>query len=145
MKIEKSSNYSNGFTLVEVLIVVAIIGIISAIAIPSYTNYLLQSRRIDGVSFLTEVAGEQIRFSSENNRFATTMAELGYGDEATALSSEGFYTLSITTDNDNQTYVLTATPVAGGPQVKDAECATMTLNSSKQKTVSGTGSPESCW
>jgi len=145
MKIKQYSNRLGGFTLIEVMIVVVVIALLAAIAIPSYSSYMLKSRRVDGVSFLTEVASEQIRFSSENNRFATTMAELGYGEDATANSEEGFYTVSIATSNGNQSYVLTATPVASGPQANDAECAVLTLNSSKQKTVSGTGTPADCW
>lgn len=145
MNIKQHSNRLSGFTLIELMIVVVVIALLSAIAIPSYTSYMLKSRRIDGVSFLTEVASEQIRFSSENNRFATTMAELGYGDAATADSEEGFYTVSIATSNGNQSYVLTATPLANGPQAKDTECGVLTLNSSKQKTVSGTATPTDCW
>ena len=145
MKIRQFANRSSGFSLVELMIVVVVIALLAAIAIPSYSNYMLKSRRVDGVSFLTEVAGEQIRFSSEYNRFATTMAELGYGDAATANSDEGFYTVSIATSNGDQSYVLTATPVAGGPQAKDTECAVLTLNSSNQKTVSGTSTPADCW
>lgn len=131
--------------MIEVMIVVAIVALLAAIAIPSYTTYMFDSRRVDGVSFLTEVAGEQIRFYSEYNRFGTTMAELGYGDEAIADSDEGFYTVDIATSNANQSYVLTATPVAGGPQAKDTKCGVLTLNSSKQRTVSGTGTPAECW
>ncbi len=145
MKIRQFVNRSSGFSLVELMIVVVVIALLAAIAIPSYSNYMLKSRRVDGVSFLTEVAGEQIRFSSEYNRFATTMAELGYGDAATANSDEGFYTVSIATSNGDQSYVLTATPVAGGPQANDTECAVLTLNSSSQKTVSGTATPADCW
>jgi len=145
MKIKQHSSRLSGFSLIELMIVVVVIAILSAIAIPSYSSYMLKSRRVDGVSFLTEVASEQIRFSSENNRFATTMAELGYGDAATANSEEGFYNVSIETSNGNQSYILTATPVATGPQVNDTECAALTLNSSKQKTVSGTATPTDCW
>jgi len=145
MKIKQYSHRSGGFSLVELMIVVVVIALLAAIAIPSYTSYMLDSRRVDGVSFLTEVAGEQVRFFSENNRYAATMAELGYGNDATDNSNEGFYTLSITTSNANQSYVLTATPVAAGPQANDTECAVLTLNSSKQKTVSGTGTPADCW
>jgi len=145
MKKQRRCNHSNGFTLIEVLIVVVIIGVLAAVAIPSYTGYMLKSRRVDGVSFLTEVAGEQVRFSSENNRYATTMAELGYGDKATANSKDGYYTISIETSKLNQAFVLSATPVTTGPQAKDTECAVLTLNSSKQKTVSGTGSVADCF
>lgn len=139
-----SRKKSKGFSLIELLIVIAIIGIIVAVGIPSYTAYITKTQRLDATGFLTEVAGEQFRFFSENNRFGTTMGELGYGDAATAPSKEGLYIISIDSDTDTS-YVLTATPVAGGPQANDAECGTYTLNSSDQKTVSGTANVENCW
>jgi len=145
MKISLNNNRSGGFTLIELMIVLAIIALVLSFAIPSYNNYMLDSRRFDGTSFLSEVAGEQERFFSENNRYAKTMAELGYGVDDAAPSKEGYYIISIATSNANQSYTLKATPVVGGPQAKDVECAEMTLNSSKQKTVSGKGTPGDCW
>lgn len=141
---QKRNKKSGGFSLVELLIVIAIIGIIAAIAIPSYSSYMTKTRRIDGTSFLIEVAGEQFRFFSEYNRYATSMDELGYGTGATADSEEGFYTLSIVSDTPTS-YVLTATPVATGPQSNDAECGSLTLNSSEQKGVTGTSNALDCW
>jgi len=65
MKINQYSHRSAGVTLIELLIVIVIISLLAAVAIPSYSGYMLQSRRIDGVSFLNKVAGEQVRFYSE--------------------------------------------------------------------------------
>jgi len=145
MNIKPNTQQQSGFSLIEVLIVVAIVGVLAAIAIPSYNGYMLKSRRVDAVSFLTEVASEQVRFYSENNRFAEKMSDLGYGEDDKALSEEGFYAISIETEKDHQAYLLSATPVANGPQANDAECATMKLSSSKQKTVTGTAKAADCW
>lgn len=139
-----SRKHSSGFSLIELLIVVAIIGIIAAIALPSYSAYVEKTRRLDGTSFLIEAAGEQIRFFSENNRYGTTMAELGYGANATADSKDGHYTVSIASGSETS-YVLTATPVAGGLQANDAECASLTLTSSEQKGITGSGNAQDCW
>jgi len=106
---------------------------------------MLKSRRVDATTFLTEVAGEQVRFYSEYNRYTDKMSELGYGDEDTADSDEGYYTVSITAPATGDSYVLTAAPIAGGPQANDTDCASMTLNSSGQKTITGTSTAESCW
>jgi len=145
MKIKNTAYRATGFSLIELLIVIAIIGVIAAVAIPSYSDYMLKSRRVDATTFLTEVAGEQVRFYSEYNRYTDKMSELGYGDEDTADSDEGYYTVSITAPATGDSYVLTAAPIAGGPQANDTDCASMTLNSSGQKTITGTSTAESCW
>lgn len=145
MKINRTKKRSEGFSLMELIIVIAIIGILVAVGIPSYKSYMLKTQRVDGVSFLTEVASEQVRFFSEYNRYTDSMSDLGYGTADTAESNEGFYTLSIATANNDSTYTLTATPVVGGPQASDTACAVLSLTSSGVKAVTGTSTAEDCW
>lgn len=131
-----------GFTLIEILIVVAIVGIVAAIAVPSYSQYMTDARRTDAISFLSEVAGEQVRYFSSNNQYATSMQELGYGTADTFTTPEGHYVVSV----DNSTalkFLLTATPVAGGKQAGDAECANLTISHTGQK--KSTGTKADCW
>ena len=129
-----------GFTLIEVLIVVVILGIIAAIAIPSYTSFMNKTRRVDAITILSELAGEQQRFLSENNRYATSSVDLGYTANP-VLSEEGHYTVSF--ENPTATsYILTATPVADGAQANDTECGAFTLNSGG---VKGSNNGADCW
>lgn len=133
-----------GFTLIEILIVVAIVGILAAIAVPNYSSYMIDGRRTDAISFLSEAAGEQIRYFSDNNQYADDMEELGYGDAATFDTPEGYYRVSVSTPADMGSFVLTATPVAGGKQAGDTECQAFTINDKGvRKNVGGTDTD--CW
>ncbi len=124
-----------GFTLIEVMIVVAILGIILAVAVPSYSSFMQKTRRADAITILSEVAGEQQRFISEQNRYATDMTEMGYPNDP-MTSEEGYYTISVANPTPTS-YVLTATPVVGEAQEKDAECGAFTLNSGGVKDADG--------
>lgn len=140
-----NSKPQSGFTLIEVLIVVAIIGIIAAIAVPSYSIYITKANRTDAMNFLSEVAGEQQRYFSENNIYAGTMKELGYGTADTANSPENHYTVSINQPDDDKTiYILTAAPATGGKQQGDEECMAFTIDSTGNKGNTG-GLNSDCW
>ena len=134
---------AKGFTLIEVMIVIAIIGILVAIAVPSYSAYLKDGRRADAVVMLLEVAGEQERFKAENNSYAANMASLGYGTgtQNSFASPDGHYTVSVSAQTAN-TYTLTAAPVTGGAQDGDV-CGSFSVTSTGGKSVTGTGTK--CW
>lgn len=120
-----------GFTLIELMIVVVIIGIISAIAIPSYQEYTRKANRTDGKSALTETAARQENFYASNLRYATSMEALDY-DPGTVYSPQKKYTVNTSTSTG--TYTITATSV-----LTDPDCSTITLNSV------GAKSPSACW
>ncbi|RZQ56324.1 type IV pilin [Pseudidiomarina tainanensis] len=126
MQVEKKLS---GMTLIELMIVVAIIGIIAAIAYPNFTDYVKQSRRADAMGELLKLQMAQEEYRLRNTSYAT-IADLGF------TSSSEFYTFS-TSDIAAETYTLTAT--AKGAQVSDTECVTMSINQNDQKT------PAACW
>lgn len=142
---------NRGFSLIELMIVVAIIAIIAAIALPAYQRYALRSRRVDGKELLMRVAAAQERFYTNFNRYATNpltgATSLGL---ATLASERGYYTIASANGatGDTQSYVLTATPVPGGPQARD-QCGALTTNNTGVKTPAAGVMPQNsngpCW
>lgn len=132
----KNKKLQAGFTLVELIIAVAIVAIITAVALPSYQNQVRKTKRADGKGFLLEIAAAQERFFTQNVRYGT-LAQLGYADDE---SPEGYYTINIARANNNTTYTLTASPLA--PFVDD-ECGNLTLNNTNMRDSGGDN--DICW
>ncbi len=126
-------NKNSGFSLIELMIVIAILGVLASIAYPSYSNYVKKGSRADGIDSLLSLAGRMEEFYLNNDSYADATV-------ASANSSDGLYTLAITSA-DGFKYKLTATPVKG-----DAECGNLTLDSLGQKGVTAAGATaDDCW
>ncbi|HEY9818742.1 MAG TPA: type IV pilin protein [Candidatus Obscuribacterales bacterium] len=132
-----SPRRSAGFTLIELLIAVAVIGILAAIAIPSYQGYVEKARRTDAISALSNTAGELERCYTVGSNYTATNCPSGTFD-----SEEEFYSISISASA--ATFTLEAAPQ--GAQSGD-ECGVFTLD---QQGVRGNekndGTPiDDCW
>jgi len=126
---------ARGFSLTELLIVVAIVGILAAIGLPMYRDYSLASKRSDAQQALLRMSQLQERYFTERNVFAATTTALGYGADP-APSNEGLWNLSVVAPDPTAGYTLQAVPRA--PHA-DAECAAITLDSA------GIRAPTECW
>lgn len=135
---------ADGFSLVELMVAVAIIGILMAIAVPSYQEYLLRSRRADAVNALVDLSMRLEQRYAETNSYAgaTIAADPATDVLSSAASSGGFYTLAIETATGT-TFSISATPE--GAQASDALCGTYTLDQNGARAVSGTGGQQDCW
>ncbi|ESQ98516.1 pilus assembly protein PilE [Stutzerimonas chloritidismutans AW-1] len=130
-----------GVTLIELMIVVAIIGILAAIAYPSYEEYVKRGNRTEGQTLLSEASARQERYFGQNNAYVTTdadIAKLGLRNGNT--SETGKYTLSVGIENDDGGYTLTAEQEFG-----DTKCGNLTLNALGMKGNTGSESAEECW
>lgn len=126
-----------GFTLIELMVAVAVLGVIMAIAYPAYTDFVERSRRAEAREALQNVATLEEQFYSNNKGYSASLSDLGMS----ATTDNGYYQLSLTTgstiDGFAQTYTVSAS--AQGAQARDTDCATIELDSNGNK------SPEACW
>ena len=138
-------NKQHGFTLLELLITVAIIAIISAIAWPSYQNYVIKGRRTAATACMMEASQYMERFYTMNLRYDQTRTgtAVSLPNMECRNNLENFYTFSLANVTETG-YSVRAVP-QGQQATKDTECATLTLTATGQRTSSGGGSLQKCW
>ena len=113
---------AQGFSLIELMVVVTILSLLLGLAMPRYGDYLDRTRRNDGRGALLELAAQQERLHFERNQYSASMADLWSGKVGDDfVSSEGFYTLRVTTADSGQEFTATAT--ARGVQAGDVASA----------------------
>jgi type IV pilus assembly protein PilE len=140
---------AKGFSLIELMIVVAIIAVLASLAYYNYSRYAFRTRRADAREMLMRIAAAEERFFTNTNGYIDDVvsappAGLGLGD----TSAGGHYTVTVAwgSTGDNLTFVATATPVAGDVQASDA-CGALTIDNLGNKGWSGANPPTNgnCW
>ena len=143
---------ASGFTLVELMVVLAIAAILLAIAVPTYQNQARKSRRTEAKTALLDFASREERYLSTNNAYSNAAANLGYSALPTVVGS-GYYQLSVpapvaSTSTAPASFTATATAVIGKGQDKDTSCYSFTVDSTgKQTSLNSLGADSSgiCW
>lgn len=123
-----SKEQQSGFTLIEVMIVVAIIGILAAVAYPSYQESVRKSARADAQADLMELAQISERFFTTNNRYDQTRAGVAYVlpfAQSPRSGANPRYNINFAAPAPGQAYLLQAVPAGG--QVADT-CGTLSIN-----------------
>lgn len=142
-----SSSWSGerGFSLIELMIVVVIIGVLASLAVTTYSRYVVKTNRAAAASVLLGIANRQEQYFLDAREYAANMATLGVSPPPEVAEH---YTIATTANNGATppTFQVTATPISGSSQAtRDTKCATLTLTSAGVKSISGTGSVQDCW
>lgn len=126
-----------GFTLIELMVAVAIVGILSAIAYPSYADYVRRSRVTDGVALLAQFQLQMEQASQDNGNYGTTTCAISVPAATT------YFTTTCALGKDGATYVATAT----GTGAMVGHTYTINEEGSKQTTafVKPVTLPAKCW
>jgi type IV pilus assembly protein PilE len=148
-----------GFTLIELMVVVVIAVILISLAVPSYMTYIRQSRRTEAKTALLDIAGrEESYFSTNGSVYTATAANLGFTAFGVPFGS-GYYQLTVCSPANGgctaglgmpnppaaPSYTIVATPVAGTSQANDTQCTAFAVDSTGQQYATGIGGTAYCW
>jgi len=147
----KPAGKQRGVSLIELMIVVAIVAIISAFAYPSYQRYVIKAKRTVAQNALLQIADRQQQFFMDNKQFAADMTDLGFTADPYVVSDEGNSTVagdsqaaySVSLSNVTATtWTATAAPLHGQLS-RDTYCGSLTLTHAAAK--GKTGASDDCW
>ena len=140
-----------GVTLIELMVVVAIVAIMFAVAFPAYDRYIVRTKRAVGQNVLVQVADRQQQFFMDNKRYAANLTNLGFtadpyivdDDGASSVAGDPDAVYSVSLSNVTVTsYTATAAPLSGQLS-RDTDCGSLTLTQAGAKGHSGGG--DNCW
>lgn len=137
-----------GFTLIEIMVVLVILGILAAITLPSYRSSVEKSRRTDGKAALLDLAARSEKFFAQNNSYTTEVSAASGLSLGRTTSLDAYYNLTVAACGGGaitRCYLLTAT--ATGVQASDDVCTSLSLDNVGRKTAKdgGGAAVDYCW
>ncbi|WP_017443666.1 type IV pilin protein [Gayadomonas joobiniege] len=139
----------SGMTLIEILVTLAIIGIITAVAYPAYVEYYAQSYRADVLRDLARAVNKQESYYADQLTYTANMKDLGYGADPCKVET-GAYTLDVKTDSstDLESEFLLQATASSAQKQNDPSCAVISINHLGEKfaeDTQGNDTTQTCW
>jgi len=157
---------SRGFSLIELMAVVAIVAIATTVAVSSYQNQTRQGRRTDAKTALLDLASREEKYFSLNNTYTASPASLGYQAVTSTVKfpqtvGSGYYQIfacpgttidtacnaAVPITTTGSTFVIAAIPVSSTPQAKDTTCSYLAIDNTGTEYATGSGgvTTTTCW
>jgi type IV pilus assembly protein PilE len=136
-----------GFTLIELMVTVAVVAILGTIAMASYSSQIQKSRRTDARSAVMDLAGREEKLFSTVNAYSAAASDLGYGAVGApwpiSVGPNNYYNVSVTVANPPVSFLITATAI--NAQTADTKCTTLSVDQLGTQTSTGTDTAANCW
>lgn len=135
-----------GVTMIEMLVVLVVVGVLAAIALPAYRQHMVRVNRTEATTLLHEIAAAEERYYLQQGRYTASInagspAGLGLGSPMLARH----YAFDVALAADAQSFIANATPIRGRGQDSDEDCLAFSLDHRGRRGVSGSRDTAHCW
>ncbi len=139
-----------GFTLIELMTVILVLGILVGVGVPTYRNYVMRAQRAEAKTTLMRVQAQQEKFYMQNNTYTTDVNNPPPAGLGIPASENLYYDIAIVAGAGGLTigYTVSATPAAGSPQLDDEDCALFSVTRSGVRyaeSQAAVDKTQTCW